>query len=167
MQSSPNKRYIIGGGIGAHKYNLLFLFFASLSRVQVLDLIASCNKYLCLLAFCNSSLLNLNCFAVLLAWTLDFLLRNNCLFNFLAEQIFWQSILSKLQVLTSGQWNMSIADVNYYKLMYYLPSDCKMTNWSNQHLNSLHSIRHFSNPTLQEFRRLAILMFHHFEKLYK
>ena len=33
--------------------------------------------------------------------------------------------------------------------------------------NSFHGIQHFSNPTLRAILRLAILMFHHFEKLYK
>ena len=34
-------------------------------------------------------------------------------------------------------------------------------------INSFHGIRHFSSPTLRAIRRLAILMFHHFEKFYK
>ena len=33
--------------------------------------------------------------------------------------------------------------------------------------NSFHGIGHFSNSVLRAIRRLVILMFHHFEKLYK
>ena len=38
---------------------------------------------------------------------------------------------------------------------------------SHNKINSFHGIRHFSDPTLRAIQRLAKLMFHHFEKLYK
>ena len=71
-----------------------------------------------------------------------------------------------MRIYTRGHYYKKITENTNYGIDYRNICRIKHTcQWTETGVNSFHGIRHFPNSTVRAILRLAILMFHHFEKV--